>query len=155
MSGLEIFIRIRAVPRTIIWGGGGGSMLTYSCYAWQISVQIDHTQFCLQSNLSGRKWYIKYVTNICFFFMEIWVGIDVSAHALGRPNDTLHITVTKHKASAYSTVNIYFNLMTNVSIYIWFPLKFMTSHETPKQQSSFFREQSAWLACDPKFLTWI
>ena len=44
---------IRAVARTLI-GGGGGCILIYSCFARQISFQIDQFEFDLKRNSSGR-----------------------------------------------------------------------------------------------------
>ena len=43
----------RAVARTLI-GGGGGCIFIYSCFARQISFQIDEFEFDLKRNSSGR-----------------------------------------------------------------------------------------------------
>ena len=42
----------RAVARTLI--GGGGCIFIYSCFARQISFQIDQFEFDLKRNSSGR-----------------------------------------------------------------------------------------------------
>ena len=53
----SILLTSRAVARMLI---GGGCIFIYSCFARQISFQIDQFEFDLKRNSSGRTWIYEF-----------------------------------------------------------------------------------------------
>ena len=69
----------RAVARTLI--GGGGCLFIYSCFARQISFQIDEFEFDLKRNLSrssdGPGVSISHDMQYSMFYVSICCKRDI------------------------------------------------------------------------------